>query len=221
MADTEFKLTRVKGMPVSDTDLLDDLKRIATQIGRDTVPQKVYLVVGSFDVTTVISHFRTWNAALIAAGLSVSHENDYTDDRLFENLLVLWQHYGRQPRRSELASSPSTISQSPYARRFGSWSAALQRFVEFANANETESVKSDQVDRPAARRTARDPSLRLRFKVLQRDCFCCVQCGASPAKTPDVVLHVDHMVAWSKGGETTIENLQTLCSKCNLGKGDQ
>jgi hypothetical protein len=204
------------GMPVSDADLLEDLKRVSTQIGRDTVPQKVYR-----DDTTVISHFRTWNGALTKAGLNVSHENDYSDEKLFENLLVLWQHYGRQPRRSELASHPSTISQSPYARRFGSWSTALQRFVEFANASEAEPVKSDQVETPTSRRTPRDPSLRLRFKVLQRDQFRCVQCGASPAKTPDIVLHVDHVVAWSKGGETTEENLQTLCSKCNLGKGDQ
>ena len=48
---------------------------------------------------------------------------------------------------------------------------------------------------------------------------CCI-CGASPAKDPSVELHVDHIVPWSKGGETTIENLQTLCSRCNLGKSD-
>jgi 5-methylcytosine-specific restriction endonuclease McrA len=31
---------------------------------------------------------------------------------------------------------------------------------------------------------------------------------------------VDHIVPWSKGGETILENLRTLCSKCNLGKGN-
>jgi 5-methylcytosine-specific restriction endonuclease McrA len=34
-----------------------------------------------------------------------------------------------------------------------------------------------------------------------------------------VELHVDHVTPWSKGGETTLANLQTLCNKCNLGKG--
>lgn len=70
------------------------------------------------------------------------------------------------------------------------------------------------------RKTVRDIDLRLRFKVMHRDNFKCCKCGASPAKGPSVELHVDHIIPWSKGGETVIENLQTLCSKCNLGKSD-
>ena len=68
--------------------------------------------------------------------------------------------------------------------------------------------------------TKRDPNLRLRFKVLIRDNFKCCACGASPAKEPNVNLHIDHILPWSKGGETVIENLQTLCQNCNLGKSD-
>lgn len=61
---------------------------------------------------------------------------------------------------------------------------------------------------------------KLRYTVLKRDNFKCCACGASPAKDPAVELHIDHIVPWSKGGETTLENLQTLCSKCNIGKSD-
>lgn len=61
---------------------------------------------------------------------------------------------------------------------------------------------------------------KLRYKVLKRDNFKCCACGASPAKDPSVELHIDHIIPWSKGGETTMENLQTLCSKCNLGKSN-
>ena len=50
--------------------------------------------------------------------------------------------------------------------------------------------------------------------------FTCKICGASPAKDPNVELHVDHIKPWAKGGETVLDNLQTLCSKCNLGKSD-
>ena len=61
---------------------------------------------------------------------------------------------------------------------------------------------------------------KLRYQVLKRDNFKCCACGASPAKDPSVELHIDHVIPWSKGGKTTLDNLQTLCSKCNLGKGD-
>ena len=69
-------------------------------------------------------------------------------------------------------------------------------------------------------KTPRDVNLRLRFKIMQRDNFKCCVCGASPATNPSVELHIDHIVPWSKGGETIPENLQTLCSKCNLGKSN-
>ena len=67
---------------------------------------------------------------------------------------------------------------------------------------------------------SRVPSTRLRFEVLYRDKFTCRFCGASPTKDPAVTLHVDHIIPWSKGGKTTSDNLQTLCSKCNLGKSN-
>ncbi|MBR0162008.1 MAG: HNH endonuclease [Oscillospiraceae bacterium] len=46
------------------------------------------------------------------------------------------------------------------------------------------------------------------------------KCGASPAKDSSVELHIDHIKPWSKGGETVMENLETLCSIWNLGKSD-
>jgi 5-methylcytosine-specific restriction endonuclease McrA len=33
--------------------------------------------------------------------------------------------------------------------------------------------------------------------------------------------YVDHIVPWSKGGATTLANLQTLCSVGNIGKGNR
>lgn len=69
-------------------------------------------------------------------------------------------------------------------------------------------------------RTSRNPSMKLRFEILKRDNFKCCACGASPAKDPAIELHIDHITPWSKGGETIKENLQTLCSICNFGKGD-
>ena len=68
--------------------------------------------------------------------------------------------------------------------------------------------------------TSRKISDKLRYQVLKRDNFKCCACGASPAKDSSIELHIDHIIPYSKGGETSIDNLQTLCSKCNLGKSD-
>jgi hypothetical protein len=67
----------------------------------------------------------------------------------------------------------------------------------------------------------RDPSIGLRFKVLQRDRFKCVLCGDHPARSPECVLHVDHRIPWSKGGKTREDNLRTLCATCNVGRGNR
>lgn len=220
MTEPIFKLSRTKNAPVSDGELITDLKRVAQSLNSDTVPQKKYETLGTFDYSTICRRFGSWNNALCIAGFSISNEINISDERLFENLLVLWQHLGRQPVRSELSYPPSTISQTPYNRRFGSWTASLEAFVNYANASGIESP-TDQLNEETARRTTgRDPSLRLRWHVLQRDHFTCCACGASPALTTGVELHVDHKTPWSKGGETILANLQTLCSVCNLGKSN-
>lgn len=53
----------------------------------------------------------------------------------------------------------------------------------------------------------------LRTKVYERDAYRCRGCGTHLALT------CDHVVPESKGGPTTLENLQTLCQPCNSAKG--
>jgi hypothetical protein len=59
----------------------------------------------------------------------------------------------------------------------------------------------------------------LRMEILRRDGFRCKLCGASA--TDGVALHVDHVTPVSRGGQTTRQNLQTLCEPCNLGKSNR
>lgn len=58
---------------------------------------------------------------------------------------------------------------------------------------------------------------QVRYAVIRRDLHRCRACGF--AVQDGAQLHVDHIKPVSKGGKTTMENLQTLCSACNLGKG--
>lgn len=51
--------------------------------------------------------------------------------------------------------------------------------------------------------------------VWQRDRGRCVECGA------DTYLEFDHIIPWSKGGASTVKNVQLLCRRCNLAKSNR
>ncbi|MBB1091978.1 TerD family protein [Rhodopseudomonas palustris] len=55
----------------------------------------------------------------------------------------------------------------------------------------------------------------IKIAVWQRDGGKCVQCGATS------YLEFDHIIPFSKGGANTVDNLQLLCRRCNLAKGDR
>ena len=56
---------------------------------------------------------------------------------------------------------------------------------------------------------------KMRFSIYDRDHYRCRICGR---KTND--LEIDHIIPIAKGGKSTYENLQTLCHRCNVKKGD-
>lgn len=51
--------------------------------------------------------------------------------------------------------------------------------------------------------------------VYKRDGGRCVYCGATQN------LQLDHIIPFSKGGATTLENMQLLCQKCNIEKSNK
>jgi len=59
-----------------------------------------------------------------------------------------------------------------------------------------------------------------RYSVLKRANFKCQACGERPTPDNDVILQIDHIIPFSKGGTNDIENLQVLCFKCNISKGN-
>ena len=59
----------------------------------------------------------------------------------------------------------------------------------------------------------------LRESVLRRDDFTCQACGLRDPRARH--LAADHIYPESKGGATTMENLQCLCRWCNSAKGDR
>ena len=79
---------------------------------------------------------------------------------------------------------------------------ALQELIDegeiFPEANKRPPIPKDVVD-----------------TVWNRDGGKCVYCGSNEN------LHLDHIIPFSKGGDTSVANLQLLCQKCNLEKSNK
>lgn len=214
----------------SREDVICALKDLSVKLQRNSITKReLYEHIGISD-KPLRRLFGSYRAALEAAGLEQNPAGvRYTDDDCFENLLIVWTHYERQPTISQMKEPPSRVGPKAYISRWGSWRAALAAFVERVSNDhdpveaatvESMTVRKASVQQTIKHKTSRNIPIGLRWKVFKRDNFKCVSCGRHPASDPTVILHVDHKKPWSCGGETVLENLQTLCSKCNLGKGD-
>lgn len=227
-----------KRQAFTDDELVDELRRVGRQLAGQPLIIEAFKPLGRMNPETIRRRFGSWSAALEKAGLSVAPlGRRYSDEQYFENLLRVWTHYGRQPTYREMDRAPSQIPSGAYETKWGTWRKALLAFIErpeveveapskpiHADPVQCKGVTSNQSKRRAKRpapspEDRRQVSLGLRYQVLRRDQFRCVLCGRSPATTIGCELHVDHIVPFSHGGKTVAENLRSLCSVCNLGKG--
>lgn len=216
---------------ISNQSLIEDMRNVAIMLNKESISTKEYSENGSYRVQTILSRFGSWSQALNLAELKPTNYKEISDIDLFEEIEKIWVNKGSQPTTTDIKNGLSKYSLNTYLRRFAGWRNALKSFLDYINEpyvcveknskqnyDNNNSTKSDE--KLPKHRTPRDPNLKLRFQVLRRDNFKCSMCGRSPATTVGLELHIDHINPWSKGGETTIDNLQTLCTDCNLGKSD-
>ncbi len=216
----------------SNRDIIAELKRVHAVVGKEWLTSDDFNAHSVTSEESVRSRFGTFRKGLEAAGIPHHpfKEKQFTDQECFENIVELWTHYGRPPAYREMFQAPSKIQGKTYIVRWGTWRKALKAFVEWSNADDQpqesdepeSSVRTFQEPTKSARRTeadCREVRPGLRFKVFMRDRFRCLACGRSPATALNIELHADHILAVANGGKTTLDNLQTLCQGCNLGKG--
>lgn len=58
----------------------------------------------------------------------------------------------------------------------------------------------------------------LQIACFQRDHFTCQRCGYEAQRMFDGTLNADHIIPRSRGGQTVLENLQTMCVPCHKQK---
>src|SRR5471032_208909 len=176
VAPRRSSFVHFKHRNVPDRELVRDLRRVARKTGRRHVTSAFYAEHGTFRPNTLARRFGSWNAALGAAGLTVTQHWKVPDAVLLKNLADVWRKLGRQPTWRELTKRGgfSKFAGATYKRRFGTWHNALRAFEAFV------SKRGPGIHLPkrakSTTRPSREIGWRLRATVLIRDNCLCRMC---------------------------------------------
>jgi len=219
--DEEFHFDlKAKRPHISDSDLIDALKSAAEKFGYTyfTTTQYMGLQMSHPHSGTIIDRFGSWKKALALIGIAGGRERTYSPEQLIDNLEKIWRSLGYPPGKRKLKTLGEGISERPYINHWGSVRNACEALEAFKKGHITkEQLLARNSDVP----TRTTIPMKARWEVLKRDKYRCVGCGASPSNDHNVELEVDHINPVARGGGNDIENLQTLCRKCNQGKKDR
>jgi hypothetical protein len=190
-------LRRREHPSISDEEYFQNLEDVWIKLGRQPHFSDMKIPFSKYSGSAYVHNFGIWRKALERFVEYINKDEETTEG---ENSINIEENkppqapiivYPNKERASE------SIDETPLAKRPKSSQEPINKH-----------------------RTKREVSDRLRFRIMKRDNFKCQCCGRSPALDYKIILHVDHITPWSKGGETTFENLRTLCSNCNIGKGN-
>lgn len=115
---------------VPNSELILDLKAVAARLNKEAVTIDEYNKHGNFHSSTLSRRFGSWFKALEEAGLKKTRNLHISDKEYFDNLKDVWIKLGRQPKYEELKKPFSKYSASSYEKKFGSFSKALEKFIE-------------------------------------------------------------------------------------------
>ena len=245
MSNFKFEFGRPERKEYSSDEIINELERVAKHFHYNHFCREDFDKIANIHSATVERHYQgSWTTAMQALQERLAFQNilfassrrrNIPEKAMFDEMERIWVQIGHRPSRSDWTAAKPKVSYDSIYRYFGSWTTACLKFIEF-KSGETIAVKDevavkeiskakliDSIHDKKFRKNivkARSVSLNIRIKVLSRDNFRCVLCGKSPATDLGAKLHVDHIIPFSKGGTNTLENLQTLCEQCNLGKSN-
>lgn len=240
MNDFQFQRHRVDRIPRDK--IISEMEHVAKKFDCREFTCKEFSSVASIKHQAVLREFGDWAKAMEFLRTYLANKKlelqprikpkrkDYISDReIFDEMEKVWKTLGHRPSKIEWDSENARFNYNTIRRHFDGWTNACLKFIEYKMgssvlADDTSSSKNNFSQNSTIKikeqEERREMPLKLRLKVLQRDNFRCVLCGKSPATNPGAVLHIDHILPFSKGGQTVAENLRTLCAECNWGKGN-
>lgn len=217
-------------------EIAAELIRISRITGNKYVARKDIETYGRVHYDTIRRKFGGLIKALIFAKLISESDKRkkygrVAKEELFKEIGRIWEFtlskFGRRPAIKDFKKY-STLAPWAWESHFGSFRKALAAYLSWEQDNIDKqknghdfSFSQDTINQQSNKHfTRRTIPPGLRWKVFSRDNYKCTACGKDPKNDP-VTLEVDHVIPWAKGGLTEIDNLRTLCSRCNLGKSNK
>jgi 5-methylcytosine-specific restriction endonuclease McrA len=193
MALEKAGLEKIRVYGITDKELFQNLEEVWIKLGRQPHYNDIIKPLSKCSKSVYISRFGTWRKTL-----------------------KYFIEYINKEETPVVDGRPSLLKVTKFPRKVSNKQKCEQSKINVAIK------KPIRIDRPRldGHKTSRSVPDRLRYVILKRDKFKCQNCGRSPATDPTTILQIDHKTPYSKGGETVPENLHTLCSVCNVGKGD-
>ena len=108
----------------TDEELLDDLQRIASELGRTPNSEDLRKREGYANTGTYQARFGSWSEALRQAGFTAPLVR-YTDDELIDALQHAAELLGRRPTADDLRDLEGLPDPTTYYDHFGTWQNAL------------------------------------------------------------------------------------------------
>ncbi len=197
-----------------EESLKAELRRLSKLTGKQTVSKRDIEKYGRVGSGTFMRRFGSLHNAHKAAGLIPGVLKTATNQDLLKMLVDLWKltdkKFGRSPLMKEVVAYGLPVTAATIAARFGSWRRALLEASKMVTSPPNP-AKPECKRRPKRKRGWISP--RKRFLVFRRDKYICQICKRGGGE-----LQVDHVIPLCRGGSEKMENLQTLCRECNMGK---
>jgi hypothetical protein len=191
---------------ISESEYFENLQRVWIRLGRQPHFSEMKNPLSAYSGTGYQRRFGSWRRALERFVECIN--DDATDPSASGISATLETH-----RPNAVAEPPGLLDMTGRAN-----TAAVTVAERRPDGNKRDSVGARvRGGSGVTHKTQRAIGNRLKVKVLIRDGNRCRLCGV--VVTGDDI-HFDHVVPWSKGGETTIDNIQVLCAEHNLAKGD-
>lgn len=111
----------------TEEQLITQLRDLAEELGRTPREEDFNKSRKTVSVATITKKFGHWNAFVEAAGLKINKGYDISEKQLLREVKLLAHNLGRTPKAKEFDDSPITSSLSTAIKRFGTWSAFLEK----------------------------------------------------------------------------------------------